>query len=146
MSFVPLLKRLVLSEFENVLFVLITMPVALSCRYNSCLNKLLQLSTMTLRSICPANCAGRGICDYTLSPAQCECFDRSDTSPFCSESPWEFAPTISPAPTISASPTASPTISRRPTESLEASSGSPACYYGYFQRGCVVLLLLVIWP
>eukprot|EP00579_Thalassiosira_antarctica_P000623 CAMPEP_0201866140 /NCGR_PEP_ID=MMETSP0902-20130614/819_1 /ASSEMBLY_ACC=CAM_ASM_000551 /TAXON_ID=420261 /ORGANISM="Thalassiosira antarctica, Strain CCMP982" /LENGTH=766 /DNA_ID=CAMNT_0048391049 /DNA_START=19 /DNA_END=2317 /DNA_ORIENTATION=- len=78
-------------------------------------------------SICPANCAGRGICDYTLSPAQCECFDRSDTSPFCSESPWSFAPTISPAPTISASPTAAPTISPRPTESLQTrSSGPPA--------------------
>jgi len=98
-------------------------------------------------SICPANCAGRGICDYTLSPAQCECFDRSDTSPFCSESPWSFAPTISPAPTISASPTAAPTISPKPTESLQTrSSGPPAWYCSYFQRGCIVLLLLVIWP
>mmetsp|Transcript_13379 Transcript_13379/g.28402 ORF Transcript_13379/g.28402 Transcript_13379/m.28402 type:complete len:825 (+) Transcript_13379:50-2524(+) len=40
---------------------------------------------------CPANCAGRGICNYqsnvngTVRP-RCECFDPDDTSPGCSDS------------------------------------------------------------
>jgi len=94
-------------------------------------------------SICPANCAGRGICDYTLSPARCECFDRSDTSPFCSGSPHSFAPTTSPAPTESASPTTSPTVSPWSTQS-PTTSGSPVCCRNCFQRGCVLILLFVI--
>lgn len=91
-------------------------------------------------SICPANCAGRGICDYTLSPARCECFDRSDTSPFCSGSPHSFAPTISPMPTESASPTPLPTVSPRPTES-PTTSGSPSCC-----RNCLLLGSILIFP
>ncbi|KAL7534587.1 hypothetical protein ACHAXR_005971 [Thalassiosira sp. AJA248-18] len=62
-------------------------------------------------SICPANCAGRGICDYSLSPAQCKCFDQTDTSPFCSASPLSFPPTVSPVPTQGGSPSVAPTPS-----------------------------------
>mmetsp|Transcript_17574 Transcript_17574/g.31775 ORF Transcript_17574/g.31775 Transcript_17574/m.31775 type:complete len:240 (+) Transcript_17574:2147-2866(+) len=77
-------------------------------------------------SLCPANCAGRGICDFSLSPPMCECFDRNDTSPFCSESPSSFAPTVSPAPTqksvvSSTAPTGEPTglpSSTTPTAAL----------------------------
>lgn len=44
---------------------------------------------------CPADCAGRGICDYNASAiciegtcrykASCSCFDKNDTTSFCSE-------------------------------------------------------------
>eukprot|EP00594_Rhizosolenia_setigera_P019576 CAMPEP_0178962956 /NCGR_PEP_ID=MMETSP0789-20121207/14706_1 /TAXON_ID=3005 /ORGANISM="Rhizosolenia setigera, Strain CCMP 1694" /LENGTH=847 /DNA_ID=CAMNT_0020647271 /DNA_START=99 /DNA_END=2642 /DNA_ORIENTATION=- len=50
-----------------------------------------KLSSICPDLFCPANCAGRGICDYdnvvngTVSPA-CKCFDETDTSPGCSES------------------------------------------------------------
>jgi len=33
--------------------------------------------------ICPANCAGRGICDYTLEDPKCTCFHKDDKSPGC---------------------------------------------------------------
>eukprot|EP00579_Thalassiosira_antarctica_P012174 CAMPEP_0201918814 /NCGR_PEP_ID=MMETSP0903-20130614/7867_1 /ASSEMBLY_ACC=CAM_ASM_000552 /TAXON_ID=420261 /ORGANISM="Thalassiosira antarctica, Strain CCMP982" /LENGTH=758 /DNA_ID=CAMNT_0048455199 /DNA_START=167 /DNA_END=2440 /DNA_ORIENTATION=+ len=80
-------------------------------------------------SICPANCAGRGICVYSLSPAQCECFDRSNASPFCAELPWSSTPTIfiSPAPTQSASSSAAPTD--HPTRA-SPSSTAPAISTG----------------
>jgi len=91
-------------------------------------------------SICPANCSGRGQCDFSVTPAQCECFDRTDTSEICSGSPWSFSPTISPAPTISASPSASPTISPMPTEAPEEFSG--AGHYITLQYGSILLLLL----
>jgi len=93
-------------------------------------------------SICPANCSGRGQCDFSITPAQCECFDRTDTSSICAGSPWSFAPTISPAPTQSASPSLAPTISPRPTELPKVSSG--VGYYSKFQWGSIVLLLLFL--
>ena len=81
----------------------------------------LLLELPRLSMICPANCSGRGRCDFTLSTPQCECFDRSDTSPLCLLSPFSFAPTISPAPTLSARPSVSPTITPRPTEANSSS-------------------------
>ena len=81
----------------------------------------LLLELLRLSMICPANCSGRGRCDFTLSTPQCECFDRSDTSPLCLSSPFSFAPTISPAPTLSARPSVSPTITPRPTEANSSS-------------------------
>jgi len=96
-------------------------------------------------SICPANCAGRGICDFSQSPAQCQCFNQDDTSEFCADSPYSFAPTISPAPTVSASPTAAPTISPRPTSELDIQSSGPIIgHYCYFWA-CTVLAALAIW-
>lgn len=50
-----------------------------------------RLSTACPDLFCPFNCAGRGVCNYdaiingTVRPA-CECFDKSDTSPGCSDS------------------------------------------------------------
>ena len=93
--------------------------------------------------ICPANCAGRGRCDYTLSPPQCECVDRSDTSPLCLSSPFSFAPTISPAPTTSAKPTASPTITPRPTESNDSVYRSGLGYLVSLLCGSIALLSIV---
>lgn len=75
-------------------------------------------------SMCPGNCSGRGRCDYSLSPPQCECFNRQDTSPLCLESPWSFAPTFSPVPTTSSRPTTSPTFTPMPSESFARSSAS----------------------
>ena len=92
------------------------------------------------RSICPANCAGRGTCDFSLTPPQCECFDRSDSSQFCTSSPWSFAPTISPAPTISTSPSAAPSISSSPTAE-KSSAGGRAGYSCSFGWTLVALLL-----
>jgi hypothetical protein len=85
------------------------------------------------------------MCDFTMSPAQCECFDRTDTSAFCADSPWSFAPTISPAPTQSAEPSASPTTSPRPTEEILLTSsgstmGGPVCA----QLRIIAVLLLLI--
>jgi hypothetical protein len=96
-----------------------------------------------LRSICPANCAGRGECDFSLSPPQCECFDRSDKSPLCASSPWSFAPTISPAPTDSLSPSSAPTFSSRPTEIV--SSGGDLGWHRFFPSVILVLLLSATW-
>lgn len=69
-------------------------------------------------SACEANCSGRGVCNYSVSPAKCECFDRRDTSNIClgSSRLWSFAPTISPAPTTSPQPSSAPTITPQPTE------------------------------
>jgi hypothetical protein len=50
-----------------------------------------RLSSACPDLFCPFFCAGRGICNYnntvngTLSPV-CECFDKNDTSPGCSDS------------------------------------------------------------
>ncbi len=51
-----------------------------------------RLSTACPDLFCPFNCAGRGVCNYenvgvngTVQP-KCECFDKSDTSPGCSDS------------------------------------------------------------
>ncbi len=51
-----------------------------------------RLSTACPDLFCPFNCAGRGVCNYenvgadgTIQP-KCECFDKSDTSPGCSDS------------------------------------------------------------
>ena len=51
-----------------------------------------RLSTACPDLFCPFNCAGRGVCNYdsigvnsTIRPT-CECFDKSDTSPGCSDS------------------------------------------------------------
>jgi len=50
-----------------------------------------RLSTACPDLFCPFNCAGRGICNYdtivngTVRPT-CECFDKSDISPGCSDS------------------------------------------------------------
>ena len=50
-----------------------------------------RLSTACPDLFCPFNCAGRGVCNYnnvvngTVRPT-CECFDKSDTSPGCSDS------------------------------------------------------------
>ena len=51
-----------------------------------------RLSTACPDLFCPFNCAGRGVCNYdaigfnnTVQPT-CECFDKSDTSPGCSDS------------------------------------------------------------
>lgn len=50
-----------------------------------------RLSTACPDLFCPFNCAGRGICNYdtivngTIRPT-CECFDKSDISPGCSDS------------------------------------------------------------
>jgi len=46
---------------------------------------------------CPANCAGRGICRHGVVNG-CECFDPSDTSPLCENSPIRPAsPTPAPS-------------------------------------------------
>lgn len=50
-----------------------------------------RLSSVCPDLFCPANCAGRGVCDFnhmsngTIQP-KCNCFNESDTSPGCSES------------------------------------------------------------
>mmetsp|Transcript_7947 Transcript_7947/g.11164 ORF Transcript_7947/g.11164 Transcript_7947/m.11164 type:complete len:650 (-) Transcript_7947:157-2106(-) len=50
-----------------------------------------RLSSACPDMYCPANCAGRGVCNFkasvngTVRP-QCECFNKNDTSPGCSES------------------------------------------------------------
>jgi hypothetical protein len=54
-----------------------------------------RLSQVCPDMFCPANCAGRGVCNFesaidtngTLDVRpRCECFDKNDTSPACSES------------------------------------------------------------
>eukprot|EP00587_Corethron_hystrix_P002943 CAMPEP_0113302822 /NCGR_PEP_ID=MMETSP0010_2-20120614/3491_1 /TAXON_ID=216773 ORGANISM="Corethron hystrix, Strain 308" /NCGR_SAMPLE_ID=MMETSP0010_2 /ASSEMBLY_ACC=CAM_ASM_000155 /LENGTH=706 /DNA_ID=CAMNT_0000156709 /DNA_START=71 /DNA_END=2191 /DNA_ORIENTATION=- /assembly_acc=CAM_ASM_000155 len=40
---------------------------------------------------CPANCAGRGRCDFSLVHPRCICFDENDTRPGCFESNSAFA-------------------------------------------------------
>jgi len=36
--------------------------------------------------VCPSNCAGNGKCDFASTPPVCNCFDKSDSSPGCTES------------------------------------------------------------
>lgn len=36
---------------------------------------------------CPANCGGRGICNYNAQFPVCECFDPDDTSNDCRNTP-----------------------------------------------------------
>lgn len=36
--------------------------------------------------VCPANCSGKGVCDYSAFPPKCNCFDSEDTSARCSKS------------------------------------------------------------
>ena len=92
-------------------------------------------------SSCAANCSGRGVCDYTVSPAKCSCFDRSDDSDIClgSSRQWSFSPTVSPAPTISPEPTGSPTETPAPTESSNALN----VYGGWSVWANIAMLLLL---
>lgn len=36
--------------------------------------------------ICPANCSGHGVCDYSLTNPTCKCFDKSDRTAGCFKS------------------------------------------------------------
>lgn len=76
-------------------------------------------------SICPANCAGRGICDYSLSPAQCECFDKSDSSPSCFRSPLSSATTSSAAPLATSASSPGPSTSPHTAPSSASSTKNP---------------------
>jgi len=67
-----------LNRFVAVVF----MYMPTRYEHSQCAAHLL-LELPRLSMICPANCSGRGRCDFTLSTPQCECFDRSDTSPLC---------------------------------------------------------------
>lgn len=119
MLYVLHLNRSAPSKYMHMAAVFMYM---LTCYEHSQCAAYLLLELLRLSMICPANCSGRGRCDFTLSTPQCECFDRSDTSPLCLSSPFSFAPTISPAPTLSARPSVSPTITPRPTEANSSSS------------------------
>ena len=50
-----------------------------------------RLSSVCPDMFCPANCAGRGVCNFEnvldgITRPKCECYDRSDTSPGCTTS------------------------------------------------------------
>ena len=45
-----------------------------------------RLSVMCPDFFCPGNCEGKGICDYSVTPAQCKCFDENNNSTTCRES------------------------------------------------------------
>jgi len=42
--------------------------------------------TLCSNLVCPANCSGRGKCNFKTY--KCECFDSNDTSETCANSPW----------------------------------------------------------
>jgi len=42
-------------------------------------------ATVCPNSICPANCSGRGICQWNLTTPKCKCFDEEDTSKNCND-------------------------------------------------------------
>jgi hypothetical protein len=76
------------------------------------------LSTFLFRYFCPANCSGRGLCRHQKANG-CQCFDVSDESPICENSPTQQpyempTPIPSPAPVQTASLTETPSYS--PTE------------------------------
>mmetsp|Transcript_40730 Transcript_40730/g.49577 ORF Transcript_40730/g.49577 Transcript_40730/m.49577 type:complete len:180 (+) Transcript_40730:99-638(+) len=35
--------------------------------------------------VCPANCAGHGVCDYSKKNPECKCFNANDKSPGCTD-------------------------------------------------------------
>lgn len=45
-----------------------------------------RLAVMCPDFACPANCSGKGVCDYSAFPPKCNCFDTEDTSARCSKS------------------------------------------------------------
>lgn len=94
-------------------------------------------------SVCEANCSGRGVCDYSQSTPQCECFDRADNSAACGGTMLQrsFAPTISPAPTQSPHPSASPTISPRPTERSAGNTLYHVCVYSTMMASSIAFAI-----
>ena len=92
---------------------------------------------------CPFGCAGRGICNYAhtvngTSLPRCECFDKDDTSPGCSDS------LVARTPLKAESPTESPTkrpISP-PTESPTESTVSEASKFSLL----VTVVLVAVNP
>jgi hypothetical protein len=42
-----------------------------------------RLATVCPHLVCPANCSGKGVCDYCLEVPQCLCDDPNDTTPGC---------------------------------------------------------------
>jgi len=44
-----------------------------------------RLAVICPQFICPDNCGGKGICDYSASPARCNCFDENTNSSNCGE-------------------------------------------------------------
>jgi hypothetical protein len=81
---------------------------------------------------CPGACSGRGVCNYGVTPPQCECFDAEDTSASCefSDALPVTPPTTSPPP----SPTMSP-----PT------SGSYFCRVSLFGALLAPLTAFLLW-
>lgn len=94
--------------------------------------------------VCPGLCSGRGECDFSHSPARCNCFNRDDTSPHCNEtSIYEYPPTISPSPTISPEPTASPSIPRPAFAVVGRSPGCARRNNVFLELACAASVVLV---
>jgi hypothetical protein len=92
-------------------------------------------------AVCPGNCAGRGLCDYGLE--QCVCFNSSDTSSMCLNSPKFGNVTISnhsqsiPVPSLGV-----------PAQQPLSSSGEKMRFdfiNAYFILCTCVIMLRMIW-
>mmetsp|Transcript_13846 Transcript_13846/g.17598 ORF Transcript_13846/g.17598 Transcript_13846/m.17598 type:complete len:837 (+) Transcript_13846:124-2634(+) len=53
-----------------------------------------RLADMCPDLICPANCAGHGICDYSMPNPECRCFDENDITPGCYKSFTTMGPQV----------------------------------------------------
>jgi len=103
------------------------LPITITCP---------RLTSICPDMFCPANCAGRGVCDYSVNVPgdvrpQCNCFNETDTSPGCTGGLQLMKPSISlkpsssPSasnqPSISMQPSTSPSVTNRPSKSTEPS-------------------------
>jgi len=63
-----------------------------------------------LRFVCPSNCSGKGVCDYSLEVPSCVCFNKADRSASCDSDlpPQSIQPTLSPSKLFSENPSMVP--------------------------------------
>lgn len=81
-----------------------------------------RLASICPDMICPANCSGKGECDYLRQDPECVCFDPADKSPGCYGSLWTEMPTSSPTQNYEFH---EPTSSPSPRNPIDNSIGGP---------------------
>jgi len=69
-----------------------------------------RLAVLCPEFVCPSNCSGKGVCDYSLEVPSCVCFNKADRSASCDSDlpPQSIQPTLSPSKLFSENPSMVP--------------------------------------
>merc|ERR1740124_1744033 len=87
----PLCMEITCDDEENAVMIHLANSSKVRCSYDgqkftiadSVYFECPRRATVCPNSICPANCSGRGICQWNLTIPSCKCFDEEETSKNC---------------------------------------------------------------